>query len=62
MTLSGKLVQVARPTPDNSLAQGDETRHVNEITLTDVQFLGDSQDREPVGAGAVDTEDDLPFN
>ena len=36
MTLSGKLVQVARPTPDNSLAHGDETRHVNEITLTDV--------------------------
>ena len=60
--LSGKLVQVARPTPDNSLAQGDETRHVNEITLTDVQFLGGSQDREPLGAGAVDTEDDLPFN
>jgi hypothetical protein len=62
MTLSGKLVQVARPTPDNSLAQGDENRHANEITLTDVQFLGGSQDREPVGAGAVDTEDDLPFN
>ena len=41
--------------------QGGETRHVNEINLTDVQFLGGSKDREPVGAGAGDTEDDLPF-
>ena len=52
VTLSGKLVQVARSTPDNSLAQGDENRHANEITLTDVQFLGGSQGlpawREPV--------------
>ena len=37
--------------------QGGETRHVNEINLTDVQFLG-NRDREPVGVGAGD---DLPF-
>ena len=45
--------------------QGGETRFVNEINLTDVQFLGRAsgdQDREPVSVGGHGAElDDLPF-
>ncbi len=69
MTLSGKLVQVARPTPENSLAQGmvgtgwsvrDMADNLPSAIVTDVYLLEPEgfDDQEKV-AGLLFTEGEL---